>query len=205
MIYLSQNELKSVFYRMLVGAKFDVGTAEDIAKAGAFGAALGLPVYAALLEGLAVDDAAGHIDNQRFERAGPADFHWMLQALDLLQADMVSHCHAPAGPLDWLAVPLLAGMAPELSISASVQGDKFYLSEGQIYRLPPSEAEAGNTDLSISIAQDTGALPPPLATGPITIAEDIWAELDVLAAHSYVPATEASRLSGAGAGLSDND
>ena len=41
MIYLSQNELKSVFYRMLVGAKFDVGTAEDIAKAGAFGAALG--------------------------------------------------------------------------------------------------------------------------------------------------------------------
>ena len=164
-----------------------------------------MPVYAALLEGLTVDDAEGHIDNRRFERAGPADFRWMLQALDLLQADMVSHCHAPAGPLDWLAVPLLTGMAPELSLSVSVQGDKFYLSEGQIYRLPPSEAEAGNTDLNLSIAQDTGALPPPLATGPITIAEDIWAELDVLAAHSYVPATEASRLSGAGAGLSDND
>ena len=205
MIYLSQNELKSVFYRMLVGAKFDVGTAEDIAKAGAFGAALGLPVYAALLEGLTLDDAEGHIDNRRFERAGPADFRWMLQALDLLQADMVSCCHAPAGPLDWLVVPLLAGMAPELSLSVSVQGDKFYLSEGQIYRLPRSESKAGDTDLSMIIVQDTGSLPPPLATGPITIAADIWAELDVLAAQSYVPATEASRLSGAGAGLSDND
>ena len=205
MIYLSQNELKSVFYRMLVGAKFDVGTAEDIAKAGAFGAALGLPVYAALLEGLRDEDAAAHIDNRRFERAGPADFRWMLQALDLLQADMVSHCHAPAGPLDWLVVPLLAGMAPELSLSLYVQGEAFHVSGGHIYRLPPSEAEAGDIDLSMSIAQDTGSLPPPLATGPITIAEDIWAELDVLAAHSYVPATDASRLSGAGAGLSDND
>lgn len=33
----------------------------------------------------------------------------------------------------------------------------------------------------------------------------LWAHLNKLAAKTYVPATEASRLSGAGAGLTDND
>ena len=39
----------------------------------------------------------------------------------------------------------------------------------------------------------------------LTISDTLWAHLQRLAAKTYVPATEASRLSGAGAGLSDND
>jgi len=43
------------------------------------------------------------------------------------------------------------------------------------------------------------------AIGPQTVSETHWAQLAALAAMTYVPATEASRASGAGAGLSDND
>ena len=38
-----------------------------------------------------------------------------------------------------------------------------------------------------------------------TIAMDVWQRLDAFAHRTYAPATEASRLLGAGAGVSDND
>jgi len=38
-----------------------------------------------------------------------------------------------------------------------------------------------------------------------TVGQQLWRALEALAHHTYVPATEASRLAGAGAGLSDND
>ena len=42
-------------------------------------------------------------------------------------------------------------------------------------------------------------------TGAVDIADEIWEALSVFAHRTYVPATEASRLKGAGAGLTDND
>ena len=41
--------------------------------------------------------------------------------------------------------------------------------------------------------------------GPVDIADEIWEALSAFAHRTYVPATEASRLKGAGAGLTDND
>lgn len=37
------------------------------------------------------------------------------------------------------------------------------------------------------------------------VAEDVWAQLSTFAHRTYAPASEASRLRGAGAGLADND
>jgi hypothetical protein len=53
----------------------------------------------------------------------------------------------------------------------------------------------------------------PSASGPhrkashtrVVMPESVWITLEAMAAKTYVPATEASRLNGAGAGLSDND
>ena len=42
-------------------------------------------------------------------------------------------------------------------------------------------------------------------TGAVDIADEIWEALGRFAHRTYVPATEASRLKGAGAGLTDND
>ena len=39
----------------------------------------------------------------------------------------------------------------------------------------------------------------------IDVSEDTWGSLQTFAAKSYVPASAASRLAGAGAGLTDND
>ena len=42
-------------------------------------------------------------------------------------------------------------------------------------------------------------------SGPCKVDKQIWQSLNSLAAQTYVPETESSRLSGAGAGLVDND
>ncbi len=43
------------------------------------------------------------------------------------------------------------------------------------------------------------------AVQAVTVSQALWDALGDLAAKTYVPATEASRLAGAGAGLTDND
>lgn len=50
---------------------------------------------------------------------------------------------------------------------------------------------------------DTTVLP--LKCAPVTIPAEDWAIWNDLAAKTYVPETETSRLAGAGAGLTDND
>jgi hypothetical protein len=42
-------------------------------------------------------------------------------------------------------------------------------------------------------------------SGAVDIDDEIWEALGAFAHRTYVPATEASRLKGAGAGLTDND
>lgn len=46
---------------------------------------------------------------------------------------------------------------------------------------------------------------PAPAMEPLDVPERLWRDLGKLAARTYVPATDLSRLMGAGAGLSDND
>lgn len=59
------------------------------------------------------------------------------------------------------------------------------------------------TSVTVSLG---GTLTTPLAQASrATPAPDSWAELNRLAHRTYAPATEESRLRGAGAGLSDND
>jgi hypothetical protein len=43
------------------------------------------------------------------------------------------------------------------------------------------------------------------ATGPQVVPDALWSQLEAWAAKTYVPASEASRIAGAGAGLTDND
>ncbi|SFS20324.1 Protein of unknown function [Yoonia litorea] len=50
---------------------------------------------------------------------------------------------------------------------------------------------------------DTEVLRP--KTGPVSIPADDWDVWSALAAKTYVPESDASRLAGAGAGLTDND
>ena len=53
------------------------------------------------------------------------------------------------------------------------------------------------------ISSDASSITPVI--GGVTVNEGNWKKLERYAHHTYVPATEASRLAGAGAGLNDND
>ncbi len=56
--------------------------------------------------------------------------------------------------------------------------------------------------LTITAGRPVGAV---AGSGPVDIADEIWEALCAYAHRTYVPATEQSRLKGAGAGLTDND
>jgi hypothetical protein len=61
--------------------------------------------------------------------------------------------------------------------------------------------EATLAMVSRPVLASSASLPP----GGIAIADGLWQRFDLLARLTYVPASETSRLAGAGAGLLDND
>lgn len=66
--------------------------------------------------------------------------------------------------------------------------------------------EAGvNVQVDGSVIRRVGYRAPDPVVGPVDIPDEIWNALATFAAKSYVPASDASRAGGAGAGLTDND
>ncbi|MGA0281445.1 MAG: hypothetical protein ACO3K9_07130, partial [Paracoccaceae bacterium] len=65
-------------------------------------------------------------------------------------------------------------------------------------------SETGPVDLKVSTISAAQATEPRLQSR-IDVPQDIFDRLSALAHKTYAPATEESRLAGAGAGLSDND
>ena len=68
--------------------------------------------------------------------------------------------------------------------------------------------EAMNPTLPVEVRIEGGAANAPALMpkpGAVDISDEIWEALGRFAHRTYVPATEASRLKGAGAGLTDND
>ena len=61
--------------------------------------------------------------------------------------------------------------------------------------------ERGDVDISFGGALETPRAPMSRATP----APEVWAALNAFAERTYAPASEASRLMGAGAGTNDND
>ena len=59
------------------------------------------------------------------------------------------------------------------------------------------------TDLIVT--KTPGAAPPAPIVGPAVVSGQLWQILADFAAKTYVPASEVSRMAGAGAGLTDND
>ena len=83
---------------------------------------------------------------------------------------------------------------------ADFSGDGFELSEQTGLAAPFADVE-----IKISHAESTFRARTPIQTKPIHVDEEIWSALHEFAAKTYVPASDRSRLAGAGAGLSDQD
>ena len=204
---LSLNEIEGGLRKAAMGAGLPVGLAEETGRA------------AAALQGAGFDGVGAALAclRQAFHtpepmiRDGLAEFgagHAIaagIAALDMLAAGGVTRATLTATP----APLMIAGLA---MVAAEDQGHAYALGLGQ----------GGFALVSPSGISPEGALP--AGAGPVTVAlthpaaqeahqtptrhpvaDALWAEVGALAARTYVPASAASRASGAGAGAIDND
>lgn len=96
----------------------------------------------------------------------------------------------------------------ELSLgggASTVAGASGDLLEGCSLSLGAEHGVGFEVDTADNIATISAGPENPIEIVEIFVAPDVWGRLQALAHKSYVPASEASRLAGAGAGLTDND
>ncbi len=205
---VSVNEVELTLKRAAAGAGWPWGLAEDIGRAAARAALLGLPQ--ALAEALAAIEAGfappeGRRRAEGWQVAGPTATA-APAALDLLLA---AGGAAPARLAAVDAPALLVGFA---SLAAELAGwpvsimreDGTCAVVGPGTLTPAGALPAKGAAVTLARGTAEASATPPMAEG-IATDEALWARALALAARSYVPASAQSRLRGAGAGLTDND
>jgi hypothetical protein len=208
----SLNEIEVHAKKAARGGGYDWGVAEEAGKAVRWLASHGLPGAAVL---------AAHLDLQAHD--GPPqtlDGDWS-SATGLLCpltagvtlndcADMLIGARGQimknvTQPL--LVVPFAAWAALHIKSPVTVVWDSVRATtNGYDLRIEGFEDDLNTsqtTALRCSLAQGSHVLAEPASRG--NVSPDIWAKLHTFALRTYAPATEASRLLGAGAGVSDND
>lgn len=208
----SLNEIEAQAKKAARGGGYDWGVAEEAGKAVRWLASHGLPGAAAL---------AAHLDMQGHDgppQALDGDWSSATGALCPLTtgatlndcADLLTAAHGQTmknvtHPL--LVVPFAAWAALHIKAPLTVVWDGAGLTTNG-YDLHVDGAEndlrTPQTDaLACFVAKGSHTLTTPAVRGHVS--PDVWARLTTFAQRTYAPATEASRLLGAGAGVSDND
>lgn len=190
---VSLNEMVTVSYRAALGAGLGYGLAEDAAAAAARLATADTDVAGTMLSALRCAEDCGPValslkntdGGVRLSadrplpalRAGPA-------IADLLQTGRVS--------------AVTVTLADDIGVVMAA------IAAAGLEPVVRCEALAGRGCYRILLVAAGGAGPANPRT-QISVTEENWRNLLVLAARTYVPASEVSRLRGAGAGLSDSD
>lgn len=214
---LSLNEIEGLSKKAARGAGLSWGLAEEAGKAARWLSEHGLNGLALLGEQLRLDDGIAYqelaplVDKGHWQAASRpmcpliagatlSDHVQLLSELGELVLTSVSH------PL--LLAPFASRMAQCLgrpvhlswagcSLFFDAQGGGFVRDEGGLFL---GSVAAVSCAVAIAVpdhAEQCGSIP--------AVDESVLAYFNALAYRTYVPASEASRLQGAGAGLSDND
>ena len=210
----SLNELESLIYKASIGAGLPVGCAQDIGTAGVWLARRRFPVFTILARALEEGyDAAtqyvatakgGEFLSARAAVTGPS-------AIDLLIAGDANDAEVHLLGLDAPALLLgLAGVAADnygITFSVAITNCRYVVGpDGDVDAMSfPIE---GPVDVLLRRSVDMDRKPlleAPSRYDPISVADTGKPALDALAWKTYVPASAHSRISGAGAGLTDND
>ncbi len=202
----SLGETQGLLLKAATGAGLHMGQAEDCTAAGLWLILHDIDGASAVLEGLSASlteaTMAANIDNAPMQvaRDGAA-------LLDLALATVQANIPCPNGLDAPLLMMGLAGIIAardrcrfHFSFADGGTADvtrqgltlKRVLERGIGCDITFSQDDAGNTEL----------LPIPARA---YVPDRVWGSLTDLAARTYVPASDQSRHSGAGAGLSDND
>lgn len=227
---VSANELRSATVKAFRGAGFAVGVAQDIGRATEWLEKRALPGATAAIAAL-----ESHAANDEAPRAScvTADAHgqqaWRCKstaaaidgpaALDLLCCSLALSV-TMSDPDAPLLVAGLTGVAaadtgrslvfrslPDPDGSDSKAASWIFSPDGVIGDLKHLANLTG--PIHLSVTQEQADFPvaavPQRAEGGFDIPDAVWQRIYEFAAMLWVPATEASRHSGAGAGLTDND
>lgn len=214
----SLNEIEAEVRKAARGVGLSWGLAEDVGRAGRFLARF-LPQHLDILA-----DALDSLQSGRHARSLTSDRSGIHSTQDrplspLVLASAIADRveEIAAGKLavngmvaqPCLLLPALVSLAERLKRPVRFEIDGH---EGAIGRDPsPAFAALAAREIAgailVSAPPRSGELDPAPepAQGGAALSDELWRRFTVLAALTYVPASEHSRLAGAGAGLSDND
>ena len=216
MIECSLNEVETYARRAARGAGMSWGLAEEAGKAVRWLAARRLPAVALLADLLTRNDGRGYTALAPVLGVGAwhapggtlcpictgaalSDRPGILAVAGERLALARTACPLLLAPF----LPPAAGAGVALAwdgMRLLVSGDGECRVEGETAALAATSAE------SVVIGP---VLEPPVAratsAGPVAVSEDIWRRIAAFAQRTCVPASEASRTRGAGAGVRDND
>ena len=189
----SLNEYEALCKKAARGIGMHWGHSEEVGKA------------ARLLGTHGLDD--GRLVLRAIETFGPQNALWLGPALcdegwTFEEPLVIRGTESPA-----LMLPFLYMIVFDRNVSLCVTWDRFaaIVSSAGIYCIL-HDGLYKDGPLDISISKISGSQHDVLrAQSRVNIPQEVLDRLDSLAHKTYAPATEESRLAGAGAGLSDND
>jgi hypothetical protein len=216
----SLNEIEAMGRKAARGAGMSWGLAEEAGKAVRWLALNGRPGLAALVrllegqDGTPYERLRPHVEEAAGNplwRAGGGTLCPIAAGAAL--ADLAAEIGAPPGiALERVAEPLL--LLPFLARAARYEGRAFALEAGgETVPLYP-DGPAGGPVPTLEGAMparvfawtaERNSPPPEQSVRGVAVEDELWTRAGRFAERTYVPASDASRLSGAGAGLTDND
>ena len=213
----SLNEIEAIGKRAARGAGLPWGLAEEAGKAARWLTARGLPGAEELVEILTQNDGKSYGELAPVS----ADGVWRAPSGRLcplvcgaalcdraaeIAAGLVIELGATAQPL--LLGPYAAGAAKltGATIELSWAGVVMTLGpDGVAIEGDPADLTMRSVDSVVCRRSGRGVDGRPSDTPGRAVNAETWSRLNALAHRTFAPATEASRLAGAGAGLTDND
>ncbi|MDA5094519.1 DUF3726 domain-containing protein [Aliiroseovarius sp. KMU-50] len=213
----SLNEIEAMSKRAGRGAGLSWGLAEEAAKGTRWLSSFGFPGTEMLAELLMLNDRIPSIDvspvSLRAEvwhaparRMSPLIAGASLSdcAVRLLERGSITMENVS---LPLLAVPFMGGAALRLGVAVAAEWDGARVAtDGKqlCVQGDPEALEAKHADRLVFFApaEMTGRREPVMRAD---VSADSWEQLGGFSHRTFAPATEESRLRGAGAGLSDND
>lgn len=213
----SLNEIEAMGKRAARGAGLPWGLAEEAGKAARWLAAQGLPGPDLLFKTLTQNDGKAPSDG------APVLIDEIWRAPSGLLCPLVTGaalCDRASEMADGRTIilgptlqPLL--LAPYLATAAKTSGATFELSWDGFGLLTDAEniswtdgetIPAGDEAQTVRCGRaDRMILHSRKHVSGLTVHADVWSGLNLFALRTFAPATEASRVAGAGAGLADND
>jgi hypothetical protein len=213
----SLNEIEALCKRAARGVGLSWGMAEEAAKAVRWLASYDLPSVAPFAQVLALHDNMRDADFAPMSLTGP----WSASAgklCPLLSGTALSDCAQlregeAALALSHVAYPVVllpfaAQVATRLQqVVILAWDDLTVMTDGQQIWLTDPKGECG-AEMAETVTFSPAERPASIGRKPHvrgSASAAVWAQLNDFAHRTYAPATEQSRLLGAGAGNSDND